>query len=163
MPWKTISWSRDSQLLQQLLCLHKKTCTGASFILGWLFDFVSRLDNDWVILISLFEGTLHVDKTHVLFKIADITYAPPVPVYRRPIFTPKRVDVSCLHDTVARSCTGVKFLPWYKELTPGWLALALHFVVVSCKQIQSHESEPEWTHIRVSCKHPLRWFNWVQK
>ena len=31
------------------------------------------------------------------------------------------------------------------ELTPVWLASAWHFVVVSCKQIQSHEREPEWT------------------
>ena len=30
-------------------CLHEKTCTGASFILGWLFDFISRLLNDQVI------------------------------------------------------------------------------------------------------------------
>ena len=31
------------------------------------FDFVSRLHDDWVIshMISLFEGTLHVDKMHV--------------------------------------------------------------------------------------------------
>ena len=32
--------------------------------------------------ISLFEGTLHVDKIHVRFKIANITHALPVPVYR---------------------------------------------------------------------------------
>ena len=29
--------------------------------------------------ISLFEGTLHVDKMHVRFKIANITHALPVP------------------------------------------------------------------------------------
>ena len=113
--------------------------------------------------ISLFEGTLHVDKIHVWFKIANITHAPPVPVYRQTDFPPKRVDVSRLHDTVARFRTGVKFSPRYKnrgELTPGWLAPAWRFVVVSCKQIWSHEREPEWTHSRakvapVSCKQPL--------
>ena len=31
--------------------------------------------------ISLFEGTLHVDKIHVRFKIANVAHALPVPVY----------------------------------------------------------------------------------
>ena len=64
--------------------------------------------------ISLFEGTIHVDKMHVRFKIMNITHALPVPVYR--------VVVSCLHDTVARFHTGVKFSPRYKnqgELAPA--------------------------------------------
>ena len=77
--------------------------------------------------ISLFEGTLHVDKMHVWFKIANITHALPVPVYRQTDFTPKRVVVSCLHDTVARFRTRVKFSPRYKnrgELAPGWVAPA---------------------------------------
>ena len=55
----------------------------------------------------------------------------------RPIFTPKRVVVSRLHDTAARFRTGVKFAPRYRnlgELTPGSLAPALHFVVVSCRK-----------------------------
>ena len=88
--------------------------------------------------ISLFEGTLHVDKIQVWFKIAHITRALPIPVYRQTDFTPKRVVVLRLHDTVARFLTGVKFSPRYNnpvELTPGWLTLAWHFVVVSCKQI----------------------------
>ena len=88
--------------------------------------------------ISLFEDTLHLVKIHVWFKIANITHAPPIPVYQQTDFTPKRVDVLRLHDTVARFGTRVKFSPRYKnrgELTPGWLALAWHFVVVSCKQI----------------------------
>ena len=70
--------------------------------------------------ISLFECALHVDKIHVRFKIANITHALPVPVYRQTDFTPKRV--SRLHDTVARFRTGVKFSPRYNnrgELTPG--------------------------------------------
>ena len=61
--------------------------------------------------ILLFEGTLHVDKIHVRFKIANIAHALPVPVYRQTDFTPKRVVVSRLHDTVARFRTGVKFSP----------------------------------------------------
>ena len=41
----------------------------------------------------------------------NITDVLPVPVYRETDFTPKRVDVLCLHDTVARFRTGVKFSP----------------------------------------------------
>ena len=72
--------------------------------------------------ISLFEGTLHVDKIHVRFKFSNITHALPVPVYQQTDFTLKCVVVSRLHDTVARFRTGVKFLPRYNnrgELTPG--------------------------------------------
>ena len=71
---------------------------------------------------GLFEGILHVDKIHVRFKIANITHALPVPVHWQTDFTPKRVVVSRLHDTVARFRTGVKFSPRYNnrgELTPG--------------------------------------------
>ena len=69
-----------------------------------------------------FEGTLHVDKIHERFKIANITHALPVPVHRQTDFTPKRVVVSFLHDTVARFRTGVKFSLRYNnqvELTLG--------------------------------------------
>ena len=72
--------------------------------------------------ISLFEGTLHVDKIHVRFQIANITHALSVPVYGQTDFTPKRVVVSRLHDTVARFRNGKKFSPEYNnrgELTPG--------------------------------------------
>ena len=73
--------------------------------------------------ILLFNGTFHVDKIHVWFKIANIAHALLVPVYRQTDFTPKWVVVSRLHDTVARFCTGVKFSPRCEnrgELTPGW-------------------------------------------
>ena len=83
---------------------------------------VSHWDDFRSLLILLFEGTFHVDKIHVWFKIANIMHALPVPVYRQTDFTPKRVVVSRLHDTVARFRTGVKFSPRYKnrgELTPG--------------------------------------------
>ena len=72
--------------------------------------------------ILLFNGTFHVDKIHVWLKIANITHALPVPVYRQTDFTPKGVVVSRLHDTVARFRTGVKFSPRCEnrgELTPG--------------------------------------------
>ena len=65
--------------------------------------------------ISLLKGTLHVDKIHLRFKIANITDALPVPVYQQSDFTPKRVRkrgrFSRLRDTVARFRTGVKFSP----------------------------------------------------
>ena len=83
-------------------CLHEKThtCARVSYrddlLISYraytmLSHFISRL----------FEGTLHVDKIHVPFKIANVTHALPVPVYQLTDFTPKRVVVSCLHDTVA--------------------------------------------------------------
>ena len=65
--------------------------------------------------ISLIEGTLHVYKIHVWFKLANVTHALPVPVYRQTDFTPKRVVVSRLHDTAARFRTGVKFSPRHKN------------------------------------------------
>ena len=42
----------------------EKTRTGTSFILEWLFDFVSCLHDDGLFHIWLFEGSLHVDKIH---------------------------------------------------------------------------------------------------
>ena len=72
--------------------------------------------------ILLFNSTFHVDKIHVWFKIANITHALLVPVYRQTDFTPKWVVISRLHDTVARFRTGVKFSPRCEnrgELTPG--------------------------------------------
>ena len=70
--------------------------------------------------ILLLNGTFHVDKIHVWFKIANITHALPIPVYRQTDFTSKWVVVS--GDTVARFRTGVKFSVRCKnwgELTPG--------------------------------------------
>ena len=42
--------------------------------------------------ILLFNGSFYVDKIHVWFKIANITHALPVPVYRQTDFTPKWVE-----------------------------------------------------------------------
>ena len=61
--------------------------------------------------ILLFEGTLHVDKIHVRFKIADITYTLPMLVYHQSDFTPKHVVISHLRDTVARFRAEVNFSP----------------------------------------------------
>ena len=67
--------------------------------------------------ISLFEVTLHVDNyIKNTLKIQNRKH------YWQTDFTPKRVVVSRLHDTVARFRSGVKFSPRYKnrgELTPG--------------------------------------------
>ena len=69
-------------------CLHEKTRTGTSFILQWLFDFVSRLLNDQLIsYLAIWRYTLHGEKIHVLFKVANITHALPVAVYRQTDFT----------------------------------------------------------------------------
>ena len=58
---------------------------------------------------------LHVDKIHMRFRIANITHVLPVPGHRQIEFTPKRVVVSCSHETVARFRTGVKFSPRYNN------------------------------------------------
>jgi len=70
----------------------------------------------------LFEGTLHVDKIHVQFKITNITYALSVPVHLQTDFAPKWVVISRLHDTSVKFHTSVKFSLWYNnrgELTLG--------------------------------------------
>ena len=97
-----ITWPRgDTKFLFECWirgCLHEKTRTGASLIPRWLF-FSYRV---YIMIgsfhISLFEGTLHFDKLHVRFKIANITHALPVPIYHQTDFTPNRVVVSRLHE-----------------------------------------------------------------
>ena len=109
---------------------------------------------------SLLEGTLHLGKIHLWFKIPNVTHVLPVPVYRQTEFTLKRVVVSRLHDTVVRFRTGVNFSPQYNNrsaLTPGWLAPVWHFVAVS--NVEPWE-EPAWTRsgaqvALLSFKHPL--------
>ena len=96
--------------------LHEKTCTSASFILGWLFHFVSCFIMTGSFHISVFEGTLQVVKIHMWFKIANIAHALPIPVYQQTDFTPKHVVSWHLHDTIARFRTRVKFSPQQ----PGW-------------------------------------------
>ena len=105
-------------------CLHGKTCTGASFIPGWLRDFGIMMTGNASVFLSSHVQRVEADKAILVCLQTD--------------FTPKRVVVSRLHDTVAKSHTGVKFSPRCEnrgELTPGRLALAWHFVVVPCKQI----------------------------
>ena len=80
--------------------------------------------------ISLFEGTLHVDKIHKRFKIANITHAFTFQSTGRPISHWNMWSFSRLHDTVARFRTGVKFSPRYNNRGER-LAPTLHFVVVN--------------------------------
>ena len=67
--------------------------------------------------------------------------------------------VSLLHDTVAKFHTGEIFSIRYQnhgELTPMWLEPAWRFVVVTCKQVQNHKKEQEWT--RTTAKvGPVSW------
>ena len=83
--------------------------------------------------ISLFEGTLHVDKIHVWFKIANITQCYPLQSTGR-LISQWNVWSFCVYMMLLQdfilewnsrpsTTTGVK-------LTPAW-----HFVVVSCKQM----------------------------
>ena len=86
--------------------------------------------------ISLFEGTLHVDKMHGWFKIANITYALPVPVYRQTDFIPKRVVVSRLHDTIVRFRTCPERLDGtFFEPCPYYFSLDLHVTFKSMHNI----------------------------
>ena len=79
--------------------------------------------------------------------------------------TPGRTVLLSLHDIGTSFCTRMEISLWYtysnrSELAPIWLATVWDFVVVSCKRIQSHKREPEWTLTGmkvtpVLCKHPL--------
>ena len=103
-------------------CLHEKTRTGTSFILQWLFDFVSRLLNDQLIsYLAIWRYTLHGEKIHVLFKVANITHAATRCSLPADRFHTKCVVVSHWNDTVVMFRTGVNFSPRYikqGELTP---------------------------------------------
>ena len=60
---------------------------------GWLFDFVSRLHDEVISYLAIWRySSCWYDKIHVWFKIANITHALPVPVYRQTDFTPKRLS-----------------------------------------------------------------------
>ena len=146
--------------------LHEKTRTGESFIPGWLFDFDRIYMMMGHFISPLLESALHVEKLLVRFKIANITHALPIPAHRQTDFTPKPVVVSLLHDTVAKFRTGVKFSLRYNnwgEITPGWVALAWHFVVISCKQFKYRAMRGNRSELALArksprchdCKHPL--------
>ena len=112
-----------------------------------------------------FEGTLHVDKIHERFKIANITHALPVPVHWQTDFTPTRVVVSRFHDTVAKD-----FVPEWNSRSGTTTGVnsrradsRRHYILwwASRKQMLSHEREPDWTRsgakvAPVSRKHPLK-------
>ena len=60
----------------------------------------------------------------------------------------KRTVIPRLHDTEMNFRTERKISLRHKnrgELAPVWLAPEWHFVLVSCKRIQSHKREAEWT------------------
>ena len=64
-------------------CLHEKTHTGAR--VSYQDDLM--ISNRVYIMMGhfisrLFEGTLHTDKIHVPFKIANVMHALPVPVHQ---------------------------------------------------------------------------------
>ena len=109
--------------------------------------------------VSLFEGTLHVDKIHMWFKIANIMHALPIPVYRQTDFTPILIPLIPLWDFVpewnSRPSTRTRvnwrrgdsrrhdILWWnhvnkYRAMRGNWSELA-----------PGRKSPP------VSCKHPL--------
>ena len=71
--------SNNELIFDKRGCLHEKTLTGASFTLDdYLISYrVYMMTGSFHIL--LFNGTFHVDKIHVWFKIAYITHALPVP------------------------------------------------------------------------------------
>ena len=81
-------------------------------------------------IFQLFEGTLHVDKIHVRFKIAHITHVLPVPVYRQTDFTLKPVVILRLQDTIAKFCIGAKFC---SGTTTGVNCAATKVAPGSCK------------------------------
>ena len=82
-----------------------------------------RISLRWTIhIINPVDKTKLSVKIHVWFKIANITHALLVPVYRQTDFSPKWVVVSRLKETVARFRTGVKFSPRCEnrgDPTPG--------------------------------------------
>ena len=87
----------------------------------------------------------------------------PVPDSKGSDFMLERTAEPRLHDIGMSFRTGMKISPRYSyrgELAPVWLALVWDFVLVSCKRIQSHKRELDWTRTGmkvapVSCKHPL--------
>ena len=100
--------------------------------------------------ILLFQGTLHVDKIHVWFKITNITHA--IPIRNKWSF---RVYMITLRD----------FLPWYNnrgELTLGDLHrhhdVLWWYRVNKFRAMRGNRSElaPAWKAPLVSWRHPLK-------
>ena len=114
--------------------------------------------------ISLFEGTLHLDKIHVWFKITNITHAPPVPVYRQTDVTPKRVVLFAF----TWYCCEISYRSeiFARVQEPGWTHAGVTCGRMTlCGGIMSTNIEPWevtgvnslWGESRpVSYKHPLR-------
>ena len=104
--------------------------------------------------ISLFEGTINVDKRHMRFKIANITLALPVPVYQQTDFTMKDVVIWHLHDTVVWFRTRVN-LRWGDS---RWHDILWRYHVNKCRAMRRNRSELTLARKLppVSCKHLLR-------
>ena len=138
---------KDSKLKKGL---HEKTRTGASFILGWPFDFVTHF-TAFILLTGSFyisrvqEDILHVDKIHVRFKSQTFRMRYPFQSTSRPISHRNeksfRVNMISRNFVPENSLSGIKNRG---ELTSLWLEPAWHSVVVSCKQIQSHERQMDF-------------------
>ena len=76
--------------------------------------------------ISSFQGTLHADKIHVWFKIANITHALPVPVHRQPA---DRFDLETDGRFAFTSCSRCQ-ISYRSEILapvqqPGWTYLVI--------------------------------------
>ena len=140
-------------------CLHVKTRPGASLKPVWHCDFIPCLHED-----TSFRPTwLWRPGDAILDWISKSAHALPVLDSQESNFMPERTAVPRLHDIGMSFRTGMKIWPRYSyrgELAPVWLAPVQYFVLVSCKRIQSHKRELEWTRTGmkvapVSCKHPL--------
>ena len=99
----------------------------------------------------------------ILYWMSKTAHVLTVPDSQESDFMMERTAVPRLYDIGVSFRTGMKISPRYSyrgELAPVWLAPVWDFVLVSCKRIQSHKRELEWTCTGmkvapVSCKHPL--------
>ena len=100
---------------------------------------------------EIFNPRLH-EGFALLVWISKTTHALSVPDFRESDFMPERTVVPRLHDIRMSFRTGMKTSLRYSyrgELAPVWPAPVWDFVLVSCKRIQSHKREPEWTRTRM--------------
>ena len=113
--------------------------------------------------ILLFEGTLHVDKIHVRFRIVNITHALPIQVYLHTYFTPKCVVISRLHDTVVTCVPAWNFCPATTiRMNSCWGDSCRHYIlwwyhVNKCRAMRGNRSEltPERKSPRCHVNSPL--------
>ena len=109
--------------------------------------------------VSLFEGTLHVDKIHMWFKIANIMHVLPIPVYRQTDFTPILIPLIPLWDFVpewnSRPSTRTR-VNWRRG-DSRWHDILWWYHVTNIEPWQGTGVNSLWAKVApVSCKHPLR-------